>query len=443
MRKSSFLISILLLSTLTLPVLAQQKIKTTGACNYASGQIGEQTLTVIDPTEQVKEIAFQIMNEMAIPKDRFIVMAAGDTRQVPNAQACKAINGQPYIIVNTEFILKVKEKSTKWAVYAVMAHEVGHYVLAHDFGMKGARAKEQELAADKYAGSMLARFGAKYEEVAQIIDNLELPGESSTHPEKGARKQSMLIGFEDEKKRIRETQKTKFYFDKSAFKNPNLIIDTSYVKMTQDDDKVEVTVSLPATLNGKRLNICLKHNGEALDKTVGTGSGILYSPTKKIIWNYRESSIQIQGTDTKMYLQVYVFDMDQHIPILSFKDRLALGSVGAVGFGCLGYGISSRIQGKNIYKIYSEVRTEDASQYATESRNDRYNRANKKYVAGQVFIYGGACVLAGSTFWLLKRLMAGPRIDPKTICTNYPKVTWEPLAVADNSQTRVGICLRF
>lgn len=428
------------------PIMAQSRIiKIKNGCNYASGHVEEQTLTVYEPTKNVKEVVSQIMDEMGILKveqGKFNIVTVSEGDKVPNAQA-SMVGDQPYIIVNTDFILNAQKKASKWAVYTIMAHELAHIVQFHDLKAVGLKARQQELNADTYAGGVLAKLGVNLEQMEQILDKLELPLDTSTHPPVDERKLFMKMGYDDAKNISKKNQRIQFDLDKRVFKSPNLVLDPSYIKMVKDDDKVEITVSLPATLNGKRLNICLKSNGETLEETIGTGSGISYSSTKKIIWNYRESNIPIKETDVKLFLQVYVFDMDRHIPLFSPKEKLALGSIGAVGLGSIGYGIASMVQGNKLHTLYRNVRYEDAPEYATESREDRYNRANKKYVTGQVLIYGGISVLAGGAWWLRRRIKAGPRIDPRTICSNTPKVSWEPLAVVEGNQTRVGICLRF
>lgn len=419
----------------------RRKITITNGCNYANGHVGEQTLTVDEPTKLVKEVVSEIMDEMGILKveqDKFNIVTPLEGKKVPNAQA-SMIGNQPYIIVNTDFILKAREKASKWAVYIIMAHELAHIVQFHDLKAVGLKARQQELNADTYAGGVLAKLGVNLEQMEQILDKLELPVDTSTHPPVDERKLFMKIGYDDAKNMSKKNQRIQFDLDKQVFKSPNLVLDPSYIKMVKDYDKVEITISLPATLKGKRLNICLKSNGETLEETIGTGSEISYSPTKKIIWNYRESNIPIKEADIKLFLQVYVFDMDRPTPIFSPKDKLALGSIGAIGF----YGIVSMAQGNNLHTLYCDVRYEDAPEYANESREDRYKRANKKFVTGQVLLYaGGTAFLTGATFWLIRK-NKGPRKDPKTICTHSPKVLWEPLAITESAQTRVGICLRF
>lgn len=127
----------------------------------------------------------------------------------------------------------------------------------------------------------------------------------------------------------------------------------------------------------------------------------------------------------------------------SSGEKWALAGIGAAGVGSVSYGIASMIQGKNLYQTYEDVRFEGAPEYATESRDDLYERANKKYVLGQVCIIGGTAILAGGAWWLTKRLKEKPKKGIGTSSLWYPNLSLEPLVSSDATQMRVGIALTF
>ena len=65
-----------------------------------------------------------------------------------------------YIAYNADWLKALdREANNQWAIYAIIAHEIGHYVLAHDRTAVGSD-PTIELQADEYAGEVLAKMGA-------------------------------------------------------------------------------------------------------------------------------------------------------------------------------------------------------------------------------------------------------------------------------------------
>jgi hypothetical protein len=65
-----------------------------------------------------------------------------------------------YIAYNADWLKALdRDANNKWAIYAIIAHEIGHYVLAHDRTAVGSD-PAIELQADEYAGEILAKMDA-------------------------------------------------------------------------------------------------------------------------------------------------------------------------------------------------------------------------------------------------------------------------------------------
>jgi len=99
-----------------------------------------------------------------------------------NVQICPGdVN---YIAYNGKWLERIyDETKTPWALYAIIAHEIGHYVKAHDRTSLGSN-PQIELEADEYAGEVLAKMGACLSD-AQAAYRSKLMGanqESHTHP---------------------------------------------------------------------------------------------------------------------------------------------------------------------------------------------------------------------------------------------------------------------
>ena len=135
-------------------------------------------------------IVKEIIDEAGLAPN-FIVRPAN----VPNA-AASARSGQRFIEYNPSFVAQLKAGTkTNWAVYSVMAHEIGHHLQGHTIRPSGSR-PGIELEADEYSGFILARLEATLEMAQQAM---KLFGSnqttSGTHPPKNARLAAIERGW--------------------------------------------------------------------------------------------------------------------------------------------------------------------------------------------------------------------------------------------------------
>lgn len=100
-----------------------------------------------------------------------------------NVQICPSDGGRNYIAFHPAWLQRVyDETQNKWALYAIIAHEVGHYALNHDRVSVGS-APPLELAADEYAGETLAKMGASLGDAqAAYRSSVMASPASHTHP---------------------------------------------------------------------------------------------------------------------------------------------------------------------------------------------------------------------------------------------------------------------
>ncbi|MET0463768.1 MAG: hypothetical protein ABW007_11475 [Chitinophagaceae bacterium] len=88
-----------------------------------------------------------------------------------------------YIAYNAAWIKALyRDTDAQWALYGVIAHEVGHYALNHDRTEIGSD-PEIEIAADEYAGGVLAKMCSSLQEAQSAYNSKimqEQPGDS--HP---------------------------------------------------------------------------------------------------------------------------------------------------------------------------------------------------------------------------------------------------------------------
>jgi hypothetical protein len=113
-----------------------------------------------------------------------------------NVQICPGdVN---YIVYNAAWLKAIYDETNNlWAVYAIIAHEIGHYVLAHDRKALGSNPKI-ELEADEYAGEILAKMRACLSD-AQAAYRSRIMGSnqaSHTHPPINQRLAAVKRGWE-------------------------------------------------------------------------------------------------------------------------------------------------------------------------------------------------------------------------------------------------------
>ena len=102
------------------------------------------------------------------------------SEDVPNAAAIVR-GSERFLVFNAEWLTKLTERaSTKWQVYGVLAHEIGHHLQGHTLLGIGSR-PPIELEADEYAGFALGALGATLDEAQSLWRGFGEAG-SATHP---------------------------------------------------------------------------------------------------------------------------------------------------------------------------------------------------------------------------------------------------------------------
>ncbi len=144
-----------------------------------------------DPSDEADRIVAEIVDALGLTKN-FLVRASG----VRNAVATEE-GGRRYILYSTTFLEKFKaDTRTRWAAYAVLAHEIGHHLNNDNFGETDMRRRKVcELEADRFSGSVLRMLGATLDESQGGIESLENETETNTHPAKPARREAVATGW--------------------------------------------------------------------------------------------------------------------------------------------------------------------------------------------------------------------------------------------------------
>ena len=100
-----------------------------------------------------------------------------------------------YIIYNPAFINWINYKTNdKWAVAALLAHEIGHHVNRHTIKRSGSK-PHLELEADEFAGYILHKMGASLKQSQQVMFYISTKKGSATHPDRAARLKAIEKGW--------------------------------------------------------------------------------------------------------------------------------------------------------------------------------------------------------------------------------------------------------
>jgi hypothetical protein len=121
-----------------------------------------------------------------------------------------------YIIYNADWVKALyDETNNSWVLYAVMAHEIGHYVLGHQHTELGSR-PEIELEADEYAGKVLAKMGASLQDAQAAFRSEKMKPKSHTHPPINERLKAVEAGW-------RKVSKTNVRSDKTLSRDSRTV----------------------------------------------------------------------------------------------------------------------------------------------------------------------------------------------------------------------------
>jgi len=166
-------------------------------CDYGAGGSGaRRTIHTEAPDSNGLRAVGEIMAEAGL-KPNFKVLS-GD---VANASAF-VHEGERVIVYNRAWVAELTQSAaSKWAIYAVLAHEIGHHLNGDTMPRAGsyadraaAKNHEQELAADYFAGFVLAKLGAGLDDTLAAVRKYG-GDETSTHPGRDRRVAEHTTGW--------------------------------------------------------------------------------------------------------------------------------------------------------------------------------------------------------------------------------------------------------
>ncbi len=431
---------------------AQTTMTFPNGCNFINAA-DPQVVTFFDPTPEANAIVASILKAGGIQRQSFSLVVGN----VKNARATQK-NGVRYVLYSQQFMEVFKQKSqTYWSAYFLLAHEIGHHVLNHDFiSLDKNKSHINEFQADTFATRIMVNLGATYDETLAGINAFVKDPETSTHPAPSARAELIAISYRkwSAKRRLPSPSKkdstgknnndgtinkVTIQLDESCFKHWLNIVSSAAAEI--DDEKITVKFEIPTEYIGKTLKICFVSNDKNIipgARTPGSlsGNGVV-QPTSKtltIVWNYRmDYFVDPRQVSTANLFRLYVFDTEkQPNKTVSYQDVIAKPMVVA-GAGLVTWGVIEMSSGKKIYD----------NTYRITLEKQAYEEADNKYVRGQYIIIGGA-ILGGVGAWMWKKSADQKKLDRTIICDNaLPRINIEPIFGSSDSMAAIGFRLKF
>ena len=146
------------------------------------------------------------------------ILSVIGTSQKPILQPCSNINnavaasykGQRYILYDKVFMESLTVGRNKyWSNMFILAHEVGHHINGHSLDIilyqndvinpkSLSTRRSQELEADEFAGFVLAKLGATFNQTSKVLLNIPKISNDydSTHPSRDKRIRAVKNGWE-------------------------------------------------------------------------------------------------------------------------------------------------------------------------------------------------------------------------------------------------------
>jgi hypothetical protein len=177
-----------------------------------------------------------------------------------------------YIVYNGDWVRALYDETDNlWVVYGVMAHEMGHYALAHD---RTALQSDPaiELQADQYAGEVLAKMGASLENAQAAFRSDKMRPFGHTHPPINQRLNAVKVGW-------------------SKVRKPSDTVSNTVPNALKDAMWLEHDV----TIKGERVYLEFEPNGEVRTRTFSDSSGYVAANES---WSFADDTVLIELFDS-------------------------------------------------------------------------------------------------------------------------------------------------
>ncbi|MCG8329381.1 MAG: hypothetical protein MI974_16920 [Chitinophagales bacterium] len=402
-------IATLLLFSLSNPLFAQyEKLTIHNGCHYDSTP-KEKEYFIYEPMQSEEEILNEILDKIGLDHAEFQLRASN----VGNAIATKE-NGIRYILYDPLFLSKVvRDADSKWAVYSIIAHEIGHHVYGHDFTETNPeKRKRMELQADDFSGRMINSLCGQEEDALCAINTLDPAKVSPNYPVLNARRAKIIDGWYTQKE-IWERQgadpcgisielKHGEKYKKNRASNARALItgDKMIIEFDSKHPNGSQRECRSFLITSPNLGLSPKNLEWRSDPTK-------FGDKQQLIWHYKKDNYTKEMVEKGDQLGIGVFEPRKVPYPLTFKDYIA-PTLALAGGGISFYiGIDKKGIADDKYDLHRTNRSIGSPLY--DEREQLFTDANDILDQSQNWKTAGYILTAIGTAFVIDRIIKAKR----------------------------------
>ena len=160
-------------------------------CAFNGADRGAYGALLGEPSPEAMTVIERIADIVGV-ENNFDIRSAEFPSSTPIAYAT-VYQGRRQIVYDREFFTEGGESRLSWTEVGIYAHEIGHLLGTHVF-LDDDR-HDEELAADRFAGFIIARLGGSQAQATSMTRHFS-PNASATHPAQSRRIDAIIDGWE-------------------------------------------------------------------------------------------------------------------------------------------------------------------------------------------------------------------------------------------------------
>ncbi len=383
-----------------------------GFCSYAEemSDKAEQEYFTLNASEKAEEVKSEILKAAGLSRSNIELKVSN----IKNAIAT-VDQGRRYILYSQQFFSRVDaDAQSKWIAYSILAHEIGHHILGHNFQETNPdRRKQMELEADEFSGNILRMLCAGQEDAVAAISTLLDHQVSHNYPPISARKEmianSWYIKDLDLKRTNRDpcgkTMDLKFgseFGTMNLAENAKALVKEEEMIVTFDALSKPGKYAYRSYLTSPERSNLTPKNIEWLTDPEKTGN------RRQLIWHFAKDGYTRDQVEKQDLLGVAVFEAGKEprpvTPVGFSVGPVVMG----LGVGSMVYGSKLKSDALDLYdNPYAAIRdpNDDVYQGSNLSRTETYNAANKKYRQSQTYRNIGIALISGGVAWGIYKIL--------------------------------------
>jgi len=367
-----------------------------------------------------------ILDEIKDAASSAIVIKLQESTMTRNAEAYRE-GSNNYIRYNPAFVRDFERNAqTKWAVYSLLSHELGHLILGHDLNERNAGTRQElELNADNFAGRILNTLGATREEALAGFRNMNQDLSGGIYPAAIDREYEVSDGWDAQE----DYWKSKGQHPRDAALRfePRLggVISSNWAKNAQaviKGSRMEINYKVAPNkkIPSYRPFLLVDPHSSLVPETLDWVGDSTQPGNRTVIWYFERDGYKREQVVRPDELGIGSF-APKYVPRKPKGWVMPLQIAGFVGgLAAAGIGYSQEKDAYSTYKnTYLAQANPNASVYEGTTRTAVYNTANDKHKKAQYLLWSGIGVATGSLVTYLVSTLPKAKRAKKVLL--YPK----------------------